>query len=152
MQKITPFLWFDGKAEEAMLFYTSVFKHSAKGEIRRFPDGRVITASWTLEGQDFVGLNGGPMYKFTPATSWFVNCEDQAEVDDLWQKLLADGGKPSRCGWLTDKYGVSWQIIPKALGQLLQDKDAARAGRVMQAMMAMVKIDVAGLEKAAAGP
>ncbi len=152
MQKITPFLWFDGKAEEAMLFYTSVFKHSAKGEIRRFPDGRVITASWTLEGQEFVGLNGGPMYKFTPATSWFVNCEDQAEVDDLWQKLLADGGKPSRCGWLTDKYGVSWQIIPKALGQLLQDKDAARAGRVMQAMMAMVKIDVAGLEKAAAGP
>ena len=151
MQKITPFLWFDGKAEEAMLFYTSVFKHSAKGEIRRFPDGRVITASWTLEGQEFVGLNGGPMYKFTPATSWFVNCEDQAEVDDLWQKLLADGGKPSRCGWLTDKYGVSWQIIPKALGQLLQDKDAARAGRVMQAMMAMVKIDVAGLEKAAAG-
>lgn len=151
MEKITPFLWFDGKAEEAMLFYTSVFKHSAKGEIRRFPDGRVITASWTLEGQEFVGLNGGPMYKFTPATSWFVNCEDQAEVDDLWQKLLADGGKPSRCGWLTDKYGVSWQIIPKALGQLLQDKDAARAGRVMQAMMAMVKIDVAGLEKAAAG-
>ena len=102
MQKITPFLWFDGKAEEAMLYYTSVFKRSAKGEIRRMPDGRVLSASWTLEGQEFIGLNGGPMYQFTPATSWFVNCEDQAEVDDLWEKLLAGGGKPSRCGWLTD--------------------------------------------------
>ena len=151
MEKITPFLWFDGKAEEAMLFYTSVFKRSAKGEIRRFPDGRVISASWTLEGQEFVGLNGGPMYKFTPATSWFVNCEDQGEVDGMWEKLLADGGKPSRCGWLTDRYGVSWQIIPKRLGELLQDKEPSKAGRVMQAMMGMVKIDVAALEKAAAG-
>jgi predicted 3-demethylubiquinone-9 3-methyltransferase (glyoxalase superfamily) len=152
-QKITPFLWFDNNAEEAANFYTSTFKNSKITDVRRHGDagpglkGSVLTISFQIEGQGFVGLNGGPHFKFTPAISFFVSCETQAEVDDLWEKLLA-GGQATQCGWLTDKFGVSWQIIPKALGAMLGDKDAAKSQRVMQAMMKMVKIDVAKLKAA----
>lgn len=157
MQKIVPFLWFDGKAEEAMTFYTSIFKNSKIVNVVRCgdhgpgPKGSVLTGTFQLEGQQFMALNGGPMYKFTPAISLFVNCETQAEVDELWDKLTADGGQPVQCGWLTDKFGVSWQIIPTALMQLLSDKDPGRAGRATQAMMQMVKIDIAKLQQAADG-
>jgi len=156
MQKITPFLWFDGNAEEAMNFYTSIFKNSKIGQVRRYgeggpgPKGSVMTATFQIEGQEFVGLNGGPQYKFTPAISFLVSCETQAEVDELWGKLLA-GGEAIQCGWLKDKFGVSWQIIPKALGELLGDKDPQKAQRVMKAMMGMVKIDVEGLRRAYEG-
>lgn len=154
MQKITPFLWFDGKAEAAAAFYISVFKNAKIVEIRRFgdagpaPKGSVMTVTFEIEGQQFVALNGGPQYKFTPATSWLVSCETQAEVDALWAKLTADGGAPVRCGWLTDKYGVSWQIVPKILGELLQDPDPARSSRVMAAMLGMIKLDIAALQRA----
>jgi predicted 3-demethylubiquinone-9 3-methyltransferase (glyoxalase superfamily) len=153
MQKITPFLWFDGKAEEAMNFYVSIFKNSRVGRVTRYgdggpgPKGTVMSATFQLEGQDFYALNGGPQYKFTPAISLFVSCESQAEVDELWEKL-SDGGRKDRCGWLQDKYGLSWQIIPSVLGTLLQDKDPARASRVMQAMLAMDKIDIKRLQEA----
>jgi predicted 3-demethylubiquinone-9 3-methyltransferase (glyoxalase superfamily) len=156
MQKITPFLWFDGNAEEAMNFYTSIFKNSKVGEIRRCgdagpgPKGSVLTATFQIEGQEFKALNGGPHFKFTPAISFFVNCETQQEVDDFWEKLLA-GGKAMQCGWLTDKFGISWQIIPKALGELLGDKDPQKSQRVMKAMMKMIKIDVEGLKRAYEG-
>jgi predicted 3-demethylubiquinone-9 3-methyltransferase (glyoxalase superfamily) len=152
-QKITPFLWFDNNAEEAANFYTSTFKNSKITDVRRHGDagpglkGSVLTISFQIAGQDFVGLNGGPHFKFTPAISFFVSCETQAEVDDLWGKLLA-GGQATQCGWLTDKFGVSWQIIPKALGEMLGDKDAAKSQRVMQSMMKMVKIDVEKLKAA----
>jgi predicted 3-demethylubiquinone-9 3-methyltransferase (glyoxalase superfamily) len=154
MQKITPFLWFDGTAEEAMNFYVSVFKSSKVGKVTRYgegapaPKGTVMSATFQLEGQEFLALNGGPMYSFTPAISFFVNCETQQEVDELWDKLSA-GGEQQRCGWLKDKYGVSWQIIPSLLGTLLGDKDAAKAQRVMQAMLQMNKIDIKGLQQAA---
>jgi predicted 3-demethylubiquinone-9 3-methyltransferase (glyoxalase superfamily) len=154
MQKITPFLWFDGTAEEAMNFYVSVFKHSKVGKVTRYgegapaPKGTVMSATFQLEGQEFFALNGGPMYRFTPAISFFVNCETQQEVDELWDKLSA-GGEQQRCGWLKDKYGVSWQIIPSLLGTLLGDKDGAKAQRVMQAMLQMNKIDIKGLQQAA---
>ena len=154
MQKITPFLWFDGKAEEAMNFYVSVFKNSKVGKVTRYgdgapaPKGTVMSATFQLEGQEFIALNGGPMYKFTPAISFFVNCETQQEVDELWDRLSA-GGAEQQCGWLTDRYGVSWQIIPSLLGTLLGDKDAAKAQRVMQAMLQMRKIDIKGLQQAA---
>jgi predicted 3-demethylubiquinone-9 3-methyltransferase (glyoxalase superfamily) len=154
MQKITPFLWFDGTAEEAMNFYVSVFKSSKVGKVTRYgegapaPKGTVMSATFQLEGQEFFALNGGPMYSFTPAISFFVNCETQQEVDELWDKLSA-GGEQQRCGWLKDKYGVSWQIIPSLLGTLLGDKDAAKAQRVMQAMLQMNKIDIKGLQQAA---
>ena len=156
MQKITPFLWFDSNAEEAMNFYTSIFKNSKIGQVRRYgesgpgPKGSVMTATFQIEGQEFMALNGGPTFKFTPAISFFVNCETQQEVDELWEKLSA-GGETMQCGWLTDKFGVSWQIIPKALGELMGDKDPQKAQRVMQAMMKMVKIDVAGLKTAYEG-
>ncbi len=156
MQKITPFLWFDGNAEEAMNFYTSIFKNSKVGQITRCgdagpgPKGSVLTAKFQLEGQEFMALNGGPHFKFTPAISFFVNCETQQEVDDLWEKLLA-GGKAMQCGWLTDKFGISWQIIPKALGELMGDKDPQKSQRVMKAMMKMIKIDVEGLKRAYEG-
>src|ERR1700730_12918612 len=126
MQKITPFLWFDGNAEEAMSFYVSIFKNSKVGRVTRYgdagpgPKGSVMTATFQLEGQEFYALNGGPVFSFTPAISFFVNCETQQEVDELWDKLC-EGGKPNRCGWLQDKFGVSWQIIPKQLGDLLHD-------------------------------
>jgi len=153
MQKITPFLWFDGKAEEAANYYTSIFKNSKITSVTRCgeagpgPKGSVLTMSFQLEGQDFYALNGGPMFKFTPAISLFVNCESQAEVDELWEKLSA-GGKTSQCGWLDDKFGVSWQIIPTTLMKLMQDKDPNKANRVMQAMLQMTKIDIAGLKAA----
>ncbi|MEI8280675.1 MAG: VOC family protein [Bacteroidota bacterium] len=154
MQKITPFLWFDGKAEEAMNFYTSVFKNSKKGTVSYwgegtpYPKGSVMSATFELEGMEFFALNGGPMYKFTPAISMYVNCETQEEVDNLWNNLIADGGKESMCGWLVDKYGMSWQIIPSALTKLMHDKDAEKSKRVVQAMMKMNKIIIQDLQDA----
>jgi len=148
-----PFLWFDGQAEEAMNFYVLIFKNSKVGKVSRWgeggpgPKGAVMSASFELDGQPFHALNGGPHYKFTPAISMFVSCETQAEVDELWEKLSA-GGTPSRCGWLTDKFGLSWQIIPTALGAALGNPDPAKAARAMQALMQMVKIDIAALERA----
>jgi predicted 3-demethylubiquinone-9 3-methyltransferase (glyoxalase superfamily) len=156
MQKITPFLWFDDKAEEAMTFYTSIFKNSKVVSVSRYgdagpgPKGSVMSATFELEGQRFMALNGGPLFSFTPAISFFVNCQTQAEVDDLWEKLSA-GGKEDRCGWLKDKYGLSWQIIPSDLGEMLQDKDPEKSKRVMQAMLQMSKIDIEGLRRAHAG-
>ncbi|MBI3476078.1 MAG: VOC family protein [Acidobacteria bacterium] len=153
MQKITPFLWFDGKAEDAMNFYVSIFKNSQIVKVSRCgdagpgPKGSVMSATFQLEGQDFFALNGGPQFTFTPAISLFVNCETQAEVDELWQKL-SDGGKEERCGWLKDRFGLSWQIIPSALGKLMNDPDPQKASRVMMAMLQMVKIDIAGLQRA----
>ena len=156
MQKITPFLWFDGQAEEAMKFYASIFKNSKIGNVSRYgkggpgPEGAVMTATFELEGQKFMALNGGPLFKFNEAISLFVDCETQEEVDELWEKLSA-GGQKSRCGWLKDKFGVSWQIIPRALGELLGDKDPKKSSRVMQAMLKMDKIDIAGLKQAYEG-
>lgn len=154
MQKITPFLWFNNNAEEAMDFYVSVFKNSKIVDVRRYgegapvPAGTVMTGTIELDGQKFMVLNGGPQFQFTEAVSFFVDCEDQEEVDQLWEKLTADGGQESQCGWLKDKFGLSWQIIPKALGKLLGDPDPAKAQRVMQAMLQMQKIDVKALEQA----
>ena len=142
MQKITPFLWFDSNAEEAADFYVSVFPNSKGLSVSP------MTVSFELDGQRFHGLNGGPQYRFTEAVSFFVDCETQDEVDTYWNKLTAGGGQPGQCGWLKDRFGLSWQIIPKALGRLLGDTDRARAGRVLQAMLAMGKIDIAGLERA----
>ncbi len=155
MQKITPFLWFDDQAEEAVNFYTSIFKNSKITNVSRYGEagpgksGSVMTASFELDGQQFTALNGGPEYKFTPAISFYVNCEDQAEVDELWEKLSA-GGEPGPCGWLTDKFGVSWQSVPTALGKLLGDPDPVKAQRVMGAVLNMSKIDIAGLQRACA--
>lgn len=148
MQKITPFLWFDGNAEEATTFYLSIFKNSKMLSVMPGPGGKAMGTTFELEGQKFHTLNGGPQYKFTPAISLFVSCETQEEVDDYWAKLIAGGGKPDRCGWLTDKFGLSWQIIPTALGRLLGDKDRVKAGRVMQAMLKMEKFDIKGLQQA----
>jgi predicted 3-demethylubiquinone-9 3-methyltransferase (glyoxalase superfamily) len=156
MQKITPFLWFDGKAEEAANYYVSIFKNSKINHVSRYgdagpgPKGSVMIVSFQVEGQSFTALNGGPQYKFTPAISLFVNCEDQAEVDHLWEKL-STGGATQQCGWLTDKYGVTWQIIPKALMELMQDKDPVKSQRVFEAMMKMNKIEVEDLKKAYRG-
>jgi predicted 3-demethylubiquinone-9 3-methyltransferase (glyoxalase superfamily) len=156
MQKITPCLWFDGQAEEAMLFYTSIFKNSKPGEIMRHTDagpgekGTVLCVNFELEGQGFMALNGGPEFKFTPALSFFVECRTQEEVDYYWFKLL-EGGSPVQCGWLTDKYGVSWQIVPKILGEMLRDKDSVKAARVMRAMLKMVKLDIEPLRQAYEG-
>ena len=153
MNKITPFLWFDDKAEEAMNFYISVFKNSKVGRVTRYgeggpgPQGTVMSATFQLDGQDFFALNGGPQFKFTPAISFFVNCETQQEVDELWEKL-SEGGAKIECGWLQDKYGVSWQIVPTVLVEMLRDKDAERSQRVMKAMLQMKKIDIAGLKAA----
>jgi predicted 3-demethylubiquinone-9 3-methyltransferase (glyoxalase superfamily) len=156
MQKITPFLWFDDNAEEAMNFYVAIFKNSKVGTVTRYgeagpgPKGTVMSATFTLDGQEFFALNGGPLFKFTEAISLFVNCETQSEVDELWEKLSA-GGTKSRCGWLKDKYGLSWQIIPSVLGKMLGDKDADKAKRVMQAMLGMEKLDIRKLEQAYLG-
>ena len=147
MQKIVPFLWFDGKAEEAAKFYVSIFKNSKVTKVMPGPNGTVMGVAFQLEGQEFNALNGGPQYKFTPAISLFVNCETQREVDELWTKLSANPAD-EQCGWLKDKYGLSWQIIPTTLGRLLGDKDTQRAGRVMQAMLKMKKIDIKGLQEA----
>jgi len=148
MQKITPFLWFDGKAEEAMNFYVSVFKDAKVGSVKRTgPGGPVMSVTFELDGQKFIGLNGGPMFRFTEAISLFVNCETQEEIDEKWEKL-SEGGEKSRCGWLKDKYGLSWQIIPPVLGQLLGDPDPAKSKRVMDAMLRMDKIDIKKLKEA----
>ena len=153
MPKITPFLWFNDQAEEAMNFYTAIFKNSKISSVSRYGDGgpgqpgSVMTATFELDGQEFMALNGGPLFAFTEAISFFVNCETQAEVDELWGKLT-EGGEESQCGWLKDKFGLSWQIVPSVLGELLNDPDAAKAGRVMNAMLQMKKIDIAGLRSA----
>ena len=153
MQKITPFLWFDDKAEEAANLYVSIFKNSRVGRVTRYgegapgPKGKVMSVTFELDGQEFYALNGGPMFSFTPAISFFVNCETQKEVDELWRNLSA-GGEESRCGWLKDRYGLSWQIIPSVLGKMLQDKDGKKAKRVMEAMLQMGKIDINRLQQA----
>ena len=153
MQKITPFLWFDGNAEEAMNLYVSVFKNSKVVSVTRYgeagpgPKGTVMSATFELEGQQFYALNGGPQYKFTPAVSLFVSCKTQQEVDELWNKLSA-GGHKDRCGWLQDKYGLSWQIIPSVLGKMLADKNPRKSQSVMRAMLQMDKIDIAKLKQA----
>ena len=152
-QKITPFLWFDGKAEEAANFYVSVFKNAKivsvthYGEAGPAPKGTVMTVAFELDGQKFVALNGGPQFTFSPATSFVVNCETQAEVDAFWERLSA-GGKTQGCGWLTDKFGLTWQIIPTVLPELLTHQDPAKASRAMKAMMQMVKIDIEALRRA----
>lgn len=156
MQKITPFLWFDDQAEEAMNTYCSIFKHAKPGKIVRAGEagpgaaGRALTVSFELEGVGFTALNGGPHFKFTEAISLWVDCETQEEVDYYWDKLSA-GGSTSRCGWLKDRFGLSWQVVPSALPRLLSDPDRAKADRVMQAMMGMAKLDIAELEAAAQG-
>jgi predicted 3-demethylubiquinone-9 3-methyltransferase (glyoxalase superfamily) len=156
MQKITTFLWFEGQAEEAMNFYVSIFKNSRIVSLNRLNvesgpgKGTVLTGTFELEGQQFMALNGGPQFRFTEAISLFVNCETQAEVDELWSKLTA-GGEESQCGWLKDKFGLSWQIIPSILGKMLQDKDPAKSKRVMNAMLQMRKIDIAKLKQAYEG-
>lgn len=156
MQKIAPFLWFDTQAEEAANFYVSVFKNAKITSVTRYgpagpgPEGQVMMVVFMLEGHEFMALNGGPQYTFSPAMSLLVNCETQAEVDRLWEKL-GEGGQEQACGWLQDKYGVSWQIVPIALGQLMQDTDPAKVQRVTEAMLKMRKIDVAILLAAAQG-
>ena len=156
MQKITPFLWFDGHVEEALDFYVRTFKNSKvlsvtrSGEGGATPPGTVMGATFQLNGQEFHALNGGPMFTFSPAISFFVNCETQPEVDELWDRL-SEGGEKQRCGWLKDKFGISWQVIPSVLGELLQDQDPAKSGRVMQAMLQMEKIDIAALRRAYEG-
>jgi len=153
MPKITPFLWFNDQAEEAMNFYTSIFKNSKIGSITRYENAgpgsneTVMTATFELDGQEFMALNGGPHFTFSEAISFYVNCESQEEVDELWGKL-SEGGEEEQCGWLKDKFGLSWQIVPTVLGELLQDKDAEKAQRVMNAMLQMKKIDIAGLKQA----
>ena len=155
MQKITPWLWFDTEGEEAANFYTSVFKNSKVLEVTRYgeagprPAGTVMTVSFVLDGQEFVALNGGPDFKFNEAVSFMVNCETQEEVDEYWAKLTADGGEPGPCGWLKDKYGLSWQIVPSALNELLNDPDPGRSQRAMKAMLQMSKIEIEALRKAA---
>jgi predicted 3-demethylubiquinone-9 3-methyltransferase (glyoxalase superfamily) len=153
MQKVTPFLWFDNQAEEAARFYTSVFKNSRLGEIGRYgeggpaPAGSVMTVTFTLDGQEFIALNGGPHFKFTEAVSFFIRCETQQEVDEFWEKL-SEGGEKSRCGWLKDRFGLSWQVMPTALGEMLQDKDPRKSRRVMEAMLQMEKLDIERLRRA----
>ena len=156
MQKIHPFLWFDTQAEEAMNFYCSVFRNAKPGRVNRYPDGspggmagKVMTAEFDLEGMHITALNAGPQFKFNEAISLYVDCEDQAEVDHYWNNLTADGGEESMCGWLKDKFGLSWQIIPRRLPELMTDPDKAKAGRATQAMLKMRKIVVADLEAAA---
>jgi predicted 3-demethylubiquinone-9 3-methyltransferase (glyoxalase superfamily) len=150
MPRITPFLWFDTQAEEAMNFYASIFKRSKVLSLNR-AQGRVMSVEFELEGQKFMALNAGPQFTFTEAISFFVSCDTQQEIDELWAKLTADGGAPNRCGWLKDKFGLSWQIIPASLGRMLSDKDPGKAGRVMNAMLQMDKLDVKALEKAYQG-
>lgn len=153
MQKITPFLWFNTQAEEAMNFYVSIFKNSKVLTVTRFgdagpgPRGSVMTAAFEIEGQKFVALNGGPQFTFSPAISFVVNCETQQEVDEYW-KRLSEGGQEQPCGWVTDKYGLSWQVVPKVLPEMLQDKDPAKSQRVMKAMLQMRRIDIQTLKQA----
>jgi predicted 3-demethylubiquinone-9 3-methyltransferase (glyoxalase superfamily) len=161
MQKITPFLWFDDQAEEAAKFYASVFKNSKVGKITRYgeaaekaagrPTGSVMTVEFELEGQKFTALNGGPVFKFNESISFVVNCDTQEEVDYFWEKLTAGGGQESECGWLKDKFGLSWQVVPRALIDMLQDKDPKKSERVMKAMLQMQKLDIKTLKDAYAG-
>lgn len=161
MQKITPFLWFNDNAEAAVKFYCSIFKKSKIGNIARYgkagekvagrPAGSVMTVGFQIEGQDFIALNGGPLFKFNESISFVVNCMTQAEVDYYWKKLTADGGKAVQCGWLKDKFGVSWQVVPKALDELMSTTDSAKSQRVMEAMLKMVKLDIKKLKAAAKG-
>jgi predicted 3-demethylubiquinone-9 3-methyltransferase (glyoxalase superfamily) len=151
MNKITPFLWFNGNIKEALDLYTSVFKNSKIISTSKMGVEKIFSATFELEGQTLMALDGGPHYHFTPAISLYVDCKDQEEVDTLWSRLIADGGKESRCGWLVDKFGLSWQIIPSRLIELLYHKDAAKAKRAMDAMMTMNRIIIADLEKAAEG-
>jgi predicted 3-demethylubiquinone-9 3-methyltransferase (glyoxalase superfamily) len=152
--RLTPCLWFDGQAEEAATLYVSIFKNSKITSLTRYgssgpgPKGSVMTVGFELDGLPFLGLNGGPMFKFSEAVSMIVNCEDQKEIDHYWDRLCADGGKPSRCGWLKDKFGFSWQIVPASLSAMMTDKDAARSQRVFAALMEMTKIDLARLRQA----
>jgi predicted 3-demethylubiquinone-9 3-methyltransferase (glyoxalase superfamily) len=148
MKKITPFLWFDTEAEEAMNLYVSIFKNSKVLGVTPGPNGRAMSVNFELEGQEFIGLNAGPEFKFNESISFLVNCNSQEEVDELWEKLTADGGEESRCGWLKDKYGLSWQIIPTALGEMLGDPNPEKAGRAMQAMLQMNKIDIQAMKQA----
>jgi predicted 3-demethylubiquinone-9 3-methyltransferase (glyoxalase superfamily) len=154
-RKIKPFLWFDDQAEEAAKFYTSIFSNSKIGSIARYPAGspgpagEVMTVEFQLEGQDFIALNGGPEFKFTEAISFSVECETQKEIDYYWEKLLADGGKPVQCGWVKDRYGLSWQVNPTFLSKVFAGKDASKAERVMQAMLPMIKLDLGKLKEAA---
>ena len=156
MPKITPFLWFNDKAEDAANFYASIFKNSKVKAVTRYsdagpgPKGSVMTVNFELDGQEFTALNGGPQFTFTEAVSFVVHCDTQQDVDDYWEKLTA-GGQESQCGWLKDKYGLSWQIVPKALPRLLQQTDPTKAQRVMQALLQMKKLDIATLERAAQG-
>src|SRR5262249_19975072 len=147
MQKITPFLWFDGNAEEAIDFYTSIFKNSKVVSVSRMEDGKALGATFQIEGQEFFALNGGPQFQFTPAISFFVNCETQAEVDEFWEKL-SEGGEKQRCGWLKDKFGLSWQIVPSVLGKMLGNKEAGNSKKAFEAMMTMDKLDIKRLEEA----
>jgi len=161
MQKITPFLWFDNNAEEAVNFYVSIFKNSKVGKVTRYneasskaagrPEGSVMTLEFQLEGQNFVAINAGPHFKFTEAISFVVDCGSQEEVDYFWEKLTADGGQESQCGWLKDKYGLSWQITPRVLIEMIGDKDPQKAQRVMEAMLQMKQIDIATLKRAYEG-
>jgi len=154
MQKITPFLWFDNNAEEAMKFYLSLFKNSRLinssryGEGMPMPAGTFLVGTFSLDGQEFMVLNGGPQYKLTPAFSLMINCETQEEIDYYWEKLTGDGGKPVQCGWLEDKFGVSWQVVPTILGEFFSKGDAAKTNRMMQALMGMGKLDIEGLKRA----
>ena len=148
MKKITPFLWFDDQAEEAMRFYVSIFEGSKVLEVTPGPGGKTMGVRFELQGQEFIGLNAGPEFKFTEAISFSVNCETQDEIDYFWEKLSADGGSTGPCGWLKDKFGLSWQVNPVVLGDMLSDPDKAKAERVMTAMMEMDKIDIAALKKA----
>lgn len=156
MPKITPFLWYDTQAEEAMHCYVSIFRNSAVGRVTRYgaagpgPEGSVMSCTFRLDGQEFHALNGGPHYRFTPAISFFVNCEAQDEVDELWEKLSA-GGRTDRCGWLADRFGVTWQIVPSVLGEWLNDSDPIKSQRVMQTMLGMTKLDIERLRQAHAG-
>jgi len=153
MQKITPFLWFDGKAEEAMNFYVAIFRNSKILSVTRYgeagpgPKGTVMAVTFQLDGQEFFALNGGPQFTFSPAISFLVTRETQPEIDELWEKL-SEGGEKQSCGWLKDKYGLSWQVVPSILGKMLQDQDAEKSSRVMKAMLQMDKIDIAGLKQA----
>lgn len=154
MQKITPFLWYDNNAEEAANFCVSIFKDSEILQVARYPEGSpgpagtAMTVKFQLNGQDFVALNGGPHFKFTEAISFVVNCESQEEIDHFWEKLLDGGGQESQCGWLKDRYGLSWQIVPTILGKLFEGSDPARSKRVMDAMLKMIKLDIATLQRA----
>lgn len=154
MQKITPFLWFNNNAEEAVAFYLSVFRNARAGRVLRcgeggpLPPGSVLTVTFELEGVEFIALNGGPHYTFNPAVSFVVHCQDQAEIDEIWAKLTADGGKEVQCGWLTDKFGLSWQVVPRNVAELLEGRDAEGSRRAMEALMQMKKLDIAALRRA----